>query len=94
MATRETQSQRLDRIEDKIDKLSDAMVSLARAEEKLIAIEKNNHAGVERMNRFSQKLDDIEKKVEQNAQTVGVINRLFWIFAVAAAGAIISSFWM
>jgi len=94
MATRETQSQRLDRIEDKIDKLSDAMVSLARAEEKLIAIEKNNHAGIERMNRFSQKLDDIEKKVEQNAQTVGVINRLFWIVIVAAAGAIVSSFWM
>ena len=61
MATRETQSQRLDRIEDKIDKLSDAMVSLARAEEKLIAIEKNNHSSLERMNRFSQKLDDIEK---------------------------------
>ena len=68
MATRETQSQRLDRIEDKIDKLSDAMVSLARAEEKLIAIEKNNHAGIERMNRFSQKLDDIEKKVEQKEE--------------------------
>lgn len=94
MATRETQTQRLDRIEDKIDKLSDAMVSLARAEEKLIAIEKNNHSGVERMNRFSQKLDDIEKKVDSNAQTVGVINRLFWIVIVAATGAIISSFWM
>ena len=50
--TRETQSQRLDRIEDKIDKLSDAMVSLARAEEKLIAIEKNNHSSLERMNRL------------------------------------------
>ena len=48
---KETQAQRLDRIEDKIDKLSDAMVSLARVE-KLIAIEKNNHSAVERMNRF------------------------------------------
>ena len=33
-AVRETQNQRLDRIEEKIDKLSDAMISLARAEEK------------------------------------------------------------
>lgn len=94
MPTKETQSARLDRIEDKIDKLSDAMVSLARAEEKLIAIEKNNHAGVERMNRFSQKLDLIEQKVDRNAHTVGLINRLFWIVIVAAAGAVATSFWM
>ena len=91
---KETQAQRLDRIEDKIDKLSDAMVSLARAEEKLIAIEKNNPSAVERMNRFSQKLDAIEKKVDENAHTVGIINRLFWVVIVAAAGAVASSFWM
>ena len=38
MAVQETQAKRLDRIETKIDKLTDAMVSIARAEEKLIAI--------------------------------------------------------
>ena len=92
--TRETQSQRLDRIEDKIDKLSDAMGSLARAEEKLIAIEKNTPSSLERMHRFSQKLADIEKKVDANAQTVHVINRLFWIVIVAATGAMISAIWM
>ena len=63
----ETQASRLDRIEVKIDKLSDAMISLARAEEKLIAIEQNNHTNFERLNRFSAKLDDIEKKVDDNA---------------------------
>ena len=63
----ETQVKRLDRIEEKIDKLSDAMISLARAEEKLIAIEQNNHVNFERLNRFSAKLDDIEKKVDNNA---------------------------
>ena len=94
MATRETSTQRLDRIEEKIDKLSDAMVSLARAEEKLVAIEKNNHSNFERMNRFSQKLDDIERKVEENAHTVGIINRLFWIVIGTCAAAVVSSFWM
>jgi len=39
-AERETQTSRLDRIEEKIDKLSDAMIALARAEERLIAIER------------------------------------------------------
>lgn len=86
----ESQAKRLDRIEEKIDKLSDAMISLARAEEKLIAIEANNHANFERLNRFSAKLDDIEKKVDNNARTVAVINRLFWIVAVAMSSVVIS----
>ena len=76
---KETQSSRLDRIEEKIDKLSDAMISLARAEEKLIAIEKNNHANYDRMNRFSQKLDSIEDKVNDNARIINVIQKTFWL---------------
>jgi len=86
----ESQVKRLDRIEEKIDKLSDAIISLARAEEKLIAIEANNHANFERLNRFSAKLDDIEKKVDNNARTVAVINRLFWIVAVAMSSVVLS----
>ena len=35
----ETNESRLDRIESKIDKLADAMISLARAEEKIIALQ-------------------------------------------------------
>ena len=89
-----TQAARLVRIEEKIDNLSDAMVSLARAEEKLVAIEKNNHTNFERMNRFSQKLDDIERKGEENAHTVGVINKLFWILIAAAVAGIMSAIWM
>ena len=86
----ETQANRLDRIEIKIDKLSEAMISLARAEEKLIAIEQNNHANFDRLNRFSAKLDDIEKKVDENARTVTIINRLFWIVVVAMSSGFIS----
>jgi len=86
----ETHTKRLDRIEEKIDKLGDAMISLARAEEKLIAIEQNNHSNFERLNRFSAKLDDIEKKVDDNAYTIRIINRLFWI-GVTAVVALVSS---
>ena len=90
--SQETQTQRLDRIEEKIDKLSDAMISLARAEEKLIAIEKNNHAHYERMNRFSQKLDTIERQVEDNARTVKIINGFMYALSVAVIGAIVKQF--
>jgi len=89
----ETNQKRLDRIEEKIDKLSDAMISLARAEEKLIAIEKNNHANYDRMNKFSEKLDVIENKVEDNARTVGIINKVAVIVGTGVIGAIIKLFW-
>jgi hypothetical protein len=46
------------------------------------------------MNRFSEKLDQIEEQVRNNAQTVGVINKLFWVAIVAAAGAIAAQYWM
>ena len=93
-AVRETQNQRLDRIEEKIDKLSDAMISLARAEEKLIAIEKNNHANFDRMNRFSQKLDAIEDKVIDNTRTIGVITKMFWLVIGAISVAVATEFLM
>ena len=90
----DTNQQRLDRIEEKIDKISDAMISLARAEEKLIAIEKNNHNHFERMNKFSQKLDDIEKKVDDNARTVQIINSIVYMVAIATVGVVVDYFWL
>ena len=91
---RETQADRLNRIEEKIDKLSEAMIALARAEEKLVAIERNNHNNFDRMNRFSQKLDDIEKKVDDNARTVSIINKVVYLISVAVIGTIVNYFWM
>ena len=67
------EEQRLARIEDKIDKLSDAMIDLARAEEKLINIEKANSQHFERMNRFSSRMDEIEDNVQEQGKTVKVM---------------------
>lgn len=86
------QESRLDRIESKIDDLSKAMISLARAEEKLTSIEKNNFAHYERMNRFSRKLDALEKIVHDNARTTAFITRLFWILTSVASSAIIGMY--
>jgi hypothetical protein len=79
---------RLDKIEEKIDRLADAMVSIARAEEKLAQMEIKQSAHYDRMNRFSQKLDDIEVQVRDNAATVNLINKLFWVAIVAVSGAV------
>jgi phage shock protein A len=85
--------QRLSRIEEKIDKLSDAMVSLARTEEKILAMEKQHQNTYERMNKFSLKLDVIEAKVNDNAHTVGIINKVTFIGVASIIGAIIKMFW-
>ncbi len=89
-----TMETRLDKIEEKIDKLTDAMVSIARAEEKLQNMEKNWQTNYERMNRFSQKLDDIEDTVKANSHTVSIINKLFWAVIVAIVGAVTASYYM
>lgn len=90
----ETQTKRLDRIEEKIDKLADAMVSLARTEEKILSMEQQNHNNYERMNKFSQKLDDIERRVVENAHTVNIINKIAWVATATLIGAIIKFFWI
>ena len=85
---------RLDRIEAKIDKLSDAMITIARAEEKLISMEQKYASQYDRMNRFSEKLDELERLVMQNATTVNTINKLFWIAIIAMSGAIATNILM
>ena len=81
---------RLVRIEQKVDKLSEALVSMARAEEKLVGLKEDHDRAFERLNRFSAKLDEIEKKVDDNARTVQTINKLFWVVAVAVVGSIVT----
>jgi len=85
---------RLDRIELKIDTLSEALVTIARFEEKMDAYNEYRTESWERMNKFSDKLDAIEKKVDENSHTVQVINKLFWAAIVAAASAIAAQIWM
>ena len=85
---------RLVRIEQKVDKLSEALVAMARAEEKLVGLKEDHDRAFERLNRFSAKLDEIEKKVDDNARTVQTINKLFWVAIVAISGSIAAQLWM
>jgi len=67
---------------------------LARAEEKIAIIKEAQDSGWERMNRFSEKLDSIERQVGENANTVKIINKLFWVAVIAVAGSIAAQMWM
>lgn len=85
---------RLDRIEEKIDKLADAMIAMARAEEKINALNDDHTRMYERLNRLSSKLDDIEKKVDDNSRTVSLINKIVYAAVVAAVGTYVAHMWM
>ena len=49
---------RLDRIELKLDKLTEAMVLMARTDEKVTALKDDHDNMYERINRLSMKLDE------------------------------------
>ena len=94
MATTKAQVDgRLDRIEQKIDKLSEAIVSIARAEEKLVALENDKKFLMERLIDIDQRVVTVEKKTDDNTSAISIIQKITWIAvstAVASAvGAIL-----
>ena len=78
---------RLDRIEQKLDKLTEAVSLIARVEEQLLSLFK-------RMDRHEKRLDDQEDELQQlnntvltNTQSVKVGERLVWlVLATVASG--------
>lgn len=85
---RETQSARLDRIEEKIDKLADAVIALARAEEKIHTLTAFSKQQSEQIQSIINRIDKIELAVNNNANTVGVINKIFWVILVGLISAV------
>ena len=85
---RNEQSSRLNRIETKLDSMSDAIISLARAEEKistLMDIQKQQGAQILAV---INRIETLDAMVRDNQSTVNVINKIFWIVLTAAAAAI------
>jgi ribosome-binding ATPase YchF (GTP1/OBG family) len=85
---RAQQSARLDRIEEKIDKLSDAIISLARAEEKIATMAEFGKQQGEQILTLINRVDKLDQVVRENQATVNIINKLFWIVMASAATAI------
>jgi hypothetical protein len=86
---------RLDRIETKIDKISEALISLARAEERIAAIEEDKAAQRKRDIYYESKLEnlttavaDINQKLTEDATTYSVISKIFWIVLTGLVGTV------
>jgi predicted nuclease with TOPRIM domain len=78
---------RLDRIEAKIDKLAEAIISLARAEEKLMQLEEDKKFLMGKMIKLEERMEKTERVLDENSTTISAINRIFWI---ALSGTIVT----
>lgn len=80
---------RLERIEGKLDTLSDAVVSLARMEERMITLFRRMDQYDQGQIEVSKRVSQIEKETGTNGQMLRFVERVFWI--VFAAG---FAFWL
>jgi|TARA_R100000479_G_scaffold136036_1_gene72850 chromosome segregation ATPase len=74
-----TNADRLDRIEEKIDKMSDAIVSIARAEEKISGLESLTVDLHRKLTDLEERLRKVEDIASQASSELKVINKVFWI---------------
>lgn len=83
---------RLDRIEQKIDKLSEAIISIARAEEKLVSLENDKKFLMDKMIAVEERVATVEKKTDDNASTISIIHKISWIMVSTAVATAIGAY--
>ena len=79
---------RLDRIETKIDKLSDTVVALARAEEKLFNLEASRMNIIDTLEEHEERLDNVDRRLADGDVTLNTITKLTWVIVGSALAAV------
>lgn len=82
---------RLHRIELKLDKLAEAVVQLARMEERLVTLFNRMDSWETRQLKLESRVDDLKSEVRTNKSVVMFGERLFWIILTGLIGTL---FWI
>ena len=77
---------RLQRMEDKIDRMSQAIVAMARMEERMITVFKRLDAFDETAKKIDARMDEAEKQAIARGQKIAFAERLFWMVLSGAVG--------
>jgi len=86
---------RLLRIEQKVDKVSEAIVSLARAEERITNLSADTRIILKRMVAQDDRLRVLERDLSHVEDTTKTIRSVVWTITTAIIGSIIAGFiWM
>ena len=83
--------ERLDRIEKKLDTMAEAIVSLARMEERMVTLFKRMDNYDTTQNQLSERLRKIENNVGSNGQMLRFAERVFWIVVSAGVAYLFTS---
>ena len=77
---------RLSRMEDKLDKLSEAIISMARMEERLVSVDKRMDKIDDLFKKFDDRMDNIERQAITRGQKIAFAERFFWMILTGAVG--------
>lgn len=83
------QAVRLNRIENKLDKLTEAMTMIARVDEKLTAGAARIDRLEYRLDEYEGELDEVKSVVGYNAQSVKIAERFVWILISTIIGLVV-----
>jgi phage shock protein A len=78
--------ERLQRIEDKVDDMGQAILALARMEEKVITIFKRLDNMEDSFKKFDERMDEAEKQAIARGQKIAFAERFFWMICTGAVG--------
>lgn len=77
---------RLSRMEEKIDRLSEAVVAMARMEERMVTLFKRMDHFDETHKKMDERLDEFEKQAIARGQKIAFAERFFWMICTGAVG--------
>lgn len=77
---------RLSRMEEKLDRLSEAVVAMARMEERMLTIFKRMDKFDSCLQKIDDRLDETERQAIARGQKIAFAERLFWMICTGAVG--------
>ena len=83
MTMNSTEKSRLDRIEEKIDKMAEAIIALARAEEKIHNLDETTRIILKRLVSQEERLREVEKTQADAEGTLKTVRSIAWTFVSA-----------
>ena len=83
MTMNSTEKSRLDRIEEKIDRMAEAIIALARAEEKISNLDETTRITLKRLVAQEERLRQVEKTQADAEGTLKTVRSIAWTFVSA-----------
>lgn len=77
---------RLSRMEEKLDRLSEAVVAMARMEERMLTLFKRMDKFDSCIQKIDDRLDETERQAIARGQKIAFAERLFWMVCTGAVG--------